>query len=262
MTANLSIFILLQPFLLSTLSLAAVNCPVDKSDAYPFVVKVGFKDGDNGCTGSVFRKRFVLLAAHCLKSRNGENKKAEVVEVFGGPESKQKLSSVRQATLHPQYTNRNEKAFDVAVLELSEDFPHDNGFLFKQLTEKTQVTVGGFGVSTLNGYKTDGQRRMGTNEVGKVTAENICLKKALVPPSDKKMPKNLGCIPSSQDSGSPFIVEGRIVGVYTHSDQVWHDDGSTGVEDCAVNLSNPVVRNFVESFGAVAPSSTHRERTH
>ncbi|NBY20447.1 hypothetical protein EBQ74_09450 [bacterium] len=239
-------------FFLSAVSTAAVNCPVDKSDAYPYVVKISFKDGDNGCTGSVFRKRFVLLAAHCLKSRNGETMKAEVVEVFGGPDGRKRLSSVRQITLHPQYSNRNEKAFDVAVLELNEDFAHDNGFSFKQLTEKTQVTVGGFGVSTLNGYKADGQRRMGTNEVGKVTVENICLKKALVPTPEKKMPKHLGCIPSGQDSGSPFIVDGRVVGVYTHSDQIWHDDGSTGVENCAVNLSNPSIRNFVESFGALA----------
>ena len=150
----------------------------------------------------------------------------------------------------------------MAVLELSEDFPHETGFSFKQLTEKMQVTVGGFGASTLNGYKTDGQRRMGTNEVGRVTEENICLKKVLVPPSDKKVPKSLGCIPSNQDSGSPFIVDGRIVGVYGRSDQVWHDDGSTEVENCAVNLSNPVIRHFVESFGAEAPSSTHPERTH
>jgi secreted trypsin-like serine protease len=62
-------------FLLSTLSLAAVNCPEDKSDSYPFVVKISFKDGSNSCTGSVFRKRFVLLAAHCLKNRNGDLKK-------------------------------------------------------------------------------------------------------------------------------------------------------------------------------------------
>jgi len=262
MTANGSLFLFLPFLLLSVLSLGAVNCPVDKSDAYPFVVKISFKDGDNGCTGSIFRNRFVLLAAHCLKSRNGETKKAESVEVFGGPDSKKRLGSVRQATLHPQYTHRNEKAFDVAVLELSEDFSQDVGLSFKPLTEKMPVTVGGFGVSTLNGYKTDGQRRMGTNEVGKVTAENICLKKVLVPPSDKKIPKNLGCIPSSQDSGSPFIVDGRIAGVYTHSEQVWHDDGSTGVENCAVNLSNPIIRNFVESFGASSPSSNHSERTH
>ncbi|NBX76894.1 MAG: hypothetical protein EBQ92_10105 [Proteobacteria bacterium] len=249
-------------FYLSAISLAAVNCPIDKSDAYPFVVKVRFKDGDNGCTGSVFRNRFVLLAAHCLKSRNGETKKVEDVEVLGGPDSKKRLSSVKQVTLHPQYKSKEDNAFDVAVLELSQNFPHEAGFSFQKVTEKTPATVGGFGVSTLNGYKTDGQRRMGTNEVGKVTPENICLKKALVPPSDKKMPKGLGCIPSGQDSGSPFIVDGRIVGVYGRSYQVWHDDGSTEVETCAVNLSNPVIRNFVESFGAVAPSSTHSERTH
>jgi Trypsin len=247
---------------LSALSLAAVNCPEDKSDSYPFVVKISFKDGDNGCTGSVFRNRFVLLAAHCLKSRNGETKKAEGIEVFGGPDSRKRLGSIRQVSLHPQYTRRNEKAFDVAVLELSEDFPQDVGFSFRPPNEKTPVTVGGFGVSTLNGYKTDGQRRMGTNEIGKITPEHICLKKALVPPSDKKIPKSLGCIPSSQDSGSAFIVDGRIVGVYTHSDQVWHDDGSTGVENCAVNLSNPVIRTFVESFGASATFPTHNQKTH
>jgi hypothetical protein len=262
MTADGSPFLFLPFLLLSVLSLGAVNCPVDKSDAYPFVVKISFKDGDNGCTGSVFRKRFVLLAAHCLKNRNGDSKTVDGIEVFGGPDSKKRLSSVRQASLHPQYTHQNEKAFDVAVLELSEDFPHDAGFSFKPPTEKMPVTVGGFGVSKLNGYQTDGQRRMGTNEVGKVTSESICLKKVLVPPSDKKMPKNLGCIPSSQDSGSPFIIDGRIVGVYTHSEQVWHDDGSTGVENCSVNLSNPIIRNFVESFGASAPSPTSSKRTH
>jgi hypothetical protein len=49
-----------------------------------------------------------------------------------------------------------------------------------------------------------------------------------------------------------MIVDGRIVGVYGRSEQVWHEDGSTEVESCGVNLSNPVMRTFVESFGASA----------
>jgi hypothetical protein len=39
---------------LSAISLAAVNCPGDKSDAYPFVVKISFKDGDNGLRRDCF----------------------------------------------------------------------------------------------------------------------------------------------------------------------------------------------------------------
>jgi hypothetical protein len=54
----------------------------------------------------------VLLAAHCLKNKNGETKKTEIVEAFGGPDSKKRLSAKRQVTLHPQYTNRNATAFD------------------------------------------------------------------------------------------------------------------------------------------------------
>ena len=240
-------------------SFSALNCPVDETDQYPFVVQIRFKNPENNCTGSVFRKRYVLLSAHCLVNKANPETLAEDIQVFSGPSSKTKLSPVKQVSVHPQYMGKDKKNADIAVLELSEDFGHDIGLSFQKIEEGKPVLVGGYGVSrNLNGFSTDGKRRIGANQIGRVTQETICLKKVVVPPSDKPLPKNMPCIPSGQDSGSPMMMDGGIVGVYGTSNQVWHSDGSTEVENCGVNLSNPMIRQFVESFGA--SSSTRQQK--
>lgn len=67
-----------------------------------------------------------MLAAHCLVNKATSQTLAEDIQVFSGPSSKTQLSAVRKVSIHPQYKGKEKKNADIAVLELTEDFGHDN----------------------------------------------------------------------------------------------------------------------------------------
>lgn len=227
---------------------AGIGCAVDAADRLPFVVLVTNAQKEEACTGSVVSGRFVVTAAHCLYAGAKDDQRltpASSVHVFYGPDGDRPAPAVKARTPHPDYRGPFKGGPDVAVLELSAPLAASVERASRAPAPRTAAVLAGYGVTRHGAATIDRKRRFGEGRIAVSSEELICLESALL--KDDGAPRGGRCVPASQDSGSPLLVEGRTAGVFVSSRERWYHDGSTLVEDCYVNLSHPAVRGFLES---------------
>jgi hypothetical protein len=120
--------------------------------------------------------------------------------------------------------------------------------------------VGGYGAVKLAGWDFQPLRKIGKNKIRRFDEKVICINGATIKEDGVKVRgKKAGCMPIGQDSGSAFFLGGKIRGVFASSKEEWKGELTIVKEGCAVNLSNPEVKVFIEDTLHSKPVATKQE---
>jgi len=253
--------------LLALPSAGAINCPVDEANQNKDVVKIIRKipDGDERhCTGTLVQGGcYVLTAGHCTKIKgNNDNEPTSEAKAFtikSGPHSETSLPSVQQVFLHPDY--KHASATDVALLKLSKCVGGGLDIDFSAFSSERNITVGGYGVTKLNSFTPQMDRHMGKNKIASFDTEKICLKKVTISDDGKKVLDGDGCEPAGMDSGSAFLMNNKIRGVFNSGTEKWLADGTTLNQGCGVNIRYPSTKAFIESVIGAQSTQPAQDKT-
>jgi hypothetical protein len=184
------------------------NGKIIPESVYPEVVKIYSTFGSQGasCTATVVGHNALLTAAHCLYFFGP---KAENVEIISGEH--EGLQSI-DCYLHPSFP-LGSGYYDVALIK----FP-DNSFkkIIPFATDLPlpgqEFTIVGYGKFSFYATSSDGQKRMGTNNLSgvgrRLDFEGSHKNEG---PDGVGTGKNVSNLPG--DSGGPMLIGGKIIGV-------------------------------------------------
>ncbi|MFJ5551493.1 S1 family peptidase [Streptomyces sp. NPDC093225] len=217
---------------------------------YPFMTQLWVGDGQGHgwfCSGSVVNSRKILTAAHCVKGKNfvkygfvitGATRIADSHSLYGG-----KMYSISKQWYHPRY-NSSTFANDIAVLTLKSRTSAKPAKVTTS-TDTASYRPGKIGTSVGWGRTTSKNQNLSTylrRGYLPVQANSVCQrfwgtgfkKGAMLCVGKAATGSDRGTVATCNgDSGGPFLVNGRIVGVT-----------SWGVKDCVYKGAHPVFTKY------------------
>ncbi|XP_043067482.1 trypsin delta-like [Drosophila bipectinata] len=200
----------------------------------------------SSCGGSIYKKNFIITAAHCVY-----NEKAEDIKVYAGSETKNgALFEVQHISIHNEYYGSNQIDADIAILQLKKSLKFTNNIKAIPLADQepaigSVALASGWGATSIKETFDEIKRQaVKYNSPIQLQSVNVTImERKRCDVFENNISKPVICAGSSEkgvcagDSGGPLVVGGKLVGLT-----------STGVLFCntpAFYTSIPYHKNWI-----------------